>query len=583
MSAFRCDEYSKPAEGAAKCDTYLNIISITRLYVTLDKWVAEGRHASGSATNNSIETSEVDGEREDQLDLSLAKAIHCFSARWLYLGDISGLQCPQYSCYNFLTRLFWRTARKDMLKVINKISYRSVLTLLLFGLTPTPTGLDKDEEADGLTGQICMRLGLEMLHQLRVQLSAPQFYTSKVLRGIKDGQLNAMAEDSYGSEFISIESAAYAAGMIFDNDPTLLEDCRFTLSSGLLGFESEPIFGLFKPQARIFHDATEEWRRDGFDVSNENVSRVVLATATWTYYFWKIVAIFKEALREGYDNRVVATAYTAVLDTIQTFKITYRPLMDICQQRLQFLPWRLKFGWYNTMLRYHLSILKLLEAIERNKRIDLLPNLKVARSDSEQGAINILKFGLDATAPVRQGCEKIAKTKEDSVSMNLIETASFIAIDPWPDNIIATVQLVSRAINGGRRKGLIGPDAFDNLRDALFLTVQQLPSSSKHTHTTRNSLYESMFDKPERLIDPTCPTLNVYSQAPANTTISTYDHIPNRVKYNQQHIQREACCENHLSPFNITDEGMSHDLIAEINNFGLSRLSYLISSNDIRG
>jgi hypothetical protein len=226
------------------------------------------------------------------------------------------------------------------------------------------------------------------------------------------------------------------------------------------------------------------------------------------------------------------------------------------------------------MLRYHLSILKLLEAIERNKRIDLLLNLKIAGSDSEQGAINILKFGLDARAPVQQGCTNIAKTKDGSVSMNPLGTASFIAIDPWPDNIIATVQLVSRAINGGRKKGSIGPDAFDNLRDSLFQTVQQLPSSSKHAHATRNGLYESMFDELERMIDP---------QAPVSTAISTYDHIPNRLEYNQQHIHNEPCCENHLSSFNITDKEISNNLAAEINNFGMSRLSYLISRNDIKG
>lgn len=231
------------------------------------------------------------------------------------------------------------------------------------------------------------------------------------------------------------------------------------------------------------------------------------------------------------------------------------------------------------MLRYHLSVLKLLEAIERNKRTDLLPNLKAARSYSEQGAINILKFGLHAKAPVRQGYEKIAKTKGDSISMNL----PFIAIDPWPDNIIATVQLVSRAILESRNNGLIGPDAFDNLRDTLFQTVEQLPSCSKHTYTTRNSLYGWMFDEPDISIDPSCPTLDVYSQAPANTTISTYNHVPNRIQYNQEHIQREVCCDNHLSSFNITDRGMYHDLVAEVNNLGLSRLSYLISRNDIKG
>ena len=345
MRAFRCDEYSKASYDAVKGYTYLNVISITRLFVALDKWVAEGRHGSGFATDNSIEASEVDGEKADQLDLSLVKAIHCFSARWLHLGEISGLHYPQHSCHDSLVRHFWRTARKDMLKVINKNSYRSALTLLIFGLTPTPSGLEKGEEADGLTGRTCMRLGLEMLRQLRVQLSDSQFYSSKILRSIKDGLWNSMAKDGYEAEFISMESAAYAAGMIFDNDLPLIETCRFSLSAGLLGFESEPIFGLFKPQACIFHDATETWRRDGFDVSNENVSRIVLATATWTYYFWKLVAIFKEALREGYDEKIVATNYSEVLDSIQKFKITFRPLMDTCEQRLQFLPWRLNYGW----------------------------------------------------------------------------------------------------------------------------------------------------------------------------------------------------------------------------------------------
>ena len=235
------------------------------------------------------------------------------------------------------------------------------------------------------------------------------------------------------------------------------------------------------------------------------------------------------------------------------------------------------------MLRYHLGVLKLLEAIERNKRTDLLPNLKAARSYSEQGAINILKFGLHAMAPVRQSCEKIAKTKADSISMNLPRTASFIAMDPWPDNIIAIVQLVSRAINESRKNGLIGPDAFDNLRDTLFQTVEQLPSSSKHTFTTRSSLYGSMFDEPEKPIYPSSPTLDVYSQAPANITISTYDHVPNRVQYNREHIQREVYCDNHLSSFNTTDRGMYHDLVAEVNSLGLKRLSYLILSNDIKG
>jgi hypothetical protein len=39
-----------------------------------------------------------------------------------------------------------------MLKVINRVSYRSVLALFLFGLTPIPVGVSPEEELDGLTG-----------------------------------------------------------------------------------------------------------------------------------------------------------------------------------------------------------------------------------------------------------------------------------------------------------------------------------------------------------------------------------------------------------------------------------------------
>lgn len=233
------------------------------------------------------------------------------------------------------------------------------------------------------------------------------------------------------------------------------------------------------------------------------------------------------------------------------------------------------------MLRYHLGILKLLEAIERNKRIDLLLNLKLARSDSEQGAMNILKFGLYARAPVPKSCPKITETKDRFESMNIMCTASFIAIDPWPDNIIATVQLISTAINGDRKKGLIGPDAFDNLRETLFETIRQLPGSTKQTCTALHSLYHSMFDQSKSLVDPICPTGSLYSEASASSTLSTHDYTQNRIEHQQQHIQREPPGENYVLPSIFTDKGI-YDLAIEVNNVGLSYFGSLISSNDIK-
>ena len=53
------------------------------------------------------------------------------------------------------------------------------------------------------------------------------------------------------------------------------------------------------------------------------------------------------------------------------------------------------------MLHYHMGILILLDAIEAAGRTDLLPKLGKTRTESKQGVINTLKFGLEARCPVQ--------------------------------------------------------------------------------------------------------------------------------------------------------------------------------------
>lgn len=345
LGSFRCRQSSSSCNDPTKRGTYLNTICISQLCASLDKWISEGQGAHHYAANRSSGSRETDPKEEQQINLSLVKAIHCFSARWLYLLDNAAIQRTQPLCYDTLARQFWRTTRRDMLKVINQTSYRSVLTLLLFGMTPLPVGLDEQEEADGLSGQLCMQIALRKLHELRARQKTCQFSGFKVLPSVGPGPLNTIADGNTAMEFIGAESAAYYAGMIFDTSASLTLNSRSLLSSGLLGFDTEPVFRLVKTQSRIFHENTEEWRQSDFEVSNENTSRITVAAGTWKFFVWKMIAVFKEALRDGYDDEVVERVYTAVLDAINQFRITYRPLMAVCERGLQFLDWRPKFEW----------------------------------------------------------------------------------------------------------------------------------------------------------------------------------------------------------------------------------------------
>ena len=121
-------------------------VSLSVLCTQLDAWLRK----------------ESDGDYKEagidwQIEQSLAQMIQTFAVRWL------PVLCPSLGGDNFVetVRAMWRHARRYMLRVINRPSYRSVLMLLLFGLTPVPAGVSVDEEIDGISRQVCVQSALQ--------------------------------------------------------------------------------------------------------------------------------------------------------------------------------------------------------------------------------------------------------------------------------------------------------------------------------------------------------------------------------------------------------------------------------------
>ncbi|OCL11214.1 hypothetical protein AOQ84DRAFT_437850 [Glonium stellatum] len=571
LGSFCCRESNSSLDDLANSGTHPNTICISRLCVTLDKWISEGQGTHQCVANRASESRDADPKEEKQIRLSLIQAVHCFSARWLYLLDNTSIQ-PL--CYDTLARQFWRTARRDMLKVINRTCYRSVLTLLLFGMTPLPVGLGKEEEIDGLSGQLCLQTALGKLHELRARQKTCQFSGFKVLVSVDPGPLDNIADENTAMEFMGAESAAYFAGIIFDTSTSLTLNSRSLLSSGLLGFDTEPVFRLVKTHSRIFHENTKEWRQNGFEISNKNTSRIATAAGMWKLFVWKMIAVFKEALRDGYDDEMVGRVYTAVLDAINQFGTTYNPLMAVCERGLQFLDWRPKFEWYSIMLHYHMGILILVDAIEAAGCTDLLSKLEKTRRESEHGVINTLKFGLEAKCLIRGAKRTVNAVTQTNQVPTSKDTTSFLAIDPYPHHVVAAAQLVSKAIMREYTAGRIGVDAFINLRETLVSALQHLPDCSKSVQTAREQLHKTMFEVTLGLND------GGYAQTSVNFRMTPHDYGLTESGNGQKHItestsRRETLLPDHVINTKRTLELQGiQDLITAINSAGLDRLNY---------
>jgi hypothetical protein len=336
----RFGEHGQPENRFTNPSRLALSVSISSLCAQFDRWM-KGVEGRGRGSFSEHHTSPREMEQERQIDRSLSQAIQAFSARWLPLT----FQSP--SLKEAQTRLvehLWREVRADLLKVINRPCYRSMLTLFLFAMTPIPAGIQEDEELSGIPAQFCVQAAVQQVQHLRARQRSLEFNGSKV-SPLPDAVSISSSADQITTDFMGIESIIYWGALTFDTSSSLTFNTKSILSSGLLGWESESSWRLVRTCTNIFHEDTEDWRVHGLNVTDENANRIIAAAAAWKLLVWKIAAVFKEALREGREEDAVQRIYVVAVDALEQFNVTYRPLLVACERRIQFLSQHTKLRW----------------------------------------------------------------------------------------------------------------------------------------------------------------------------------------------------------------------------------------------
>lgn len=413
-------------------------LSAIKLFTRLD--------AHMSTTTNS-RNSPLDTDIEESLKL----AIQAFAARWLHLApscQISSAQMKDMICHS------WRAARRDMLKVIHRTSYRSFLTLYLFAHTPIPSGISEDEEQDGMSAQVCMQTAMYQLQCLRERRKAP-----------------GLAEVT--SELIDLENRAFWVAMMWDTSSSLVSGARTSLSSGLNGACSEPTWRLVRAfLVGSFKSRTETWHDDSFDINNDNAYEIIAAGVIGKTYIWKTITSFKEALREGVHDDGVKFAWQALLDTIDIWDTPIRGLLAKCERRLPFLDQRVRLNWYGLSVQYYLGIAHLVQVLIDAGRVDLLSAIAKTKQDADCESYNVLKFGLENTYTICQ---------------EPLVNASITAIDPYPRHSLDLVLLLDETLRRNLNRGDITGNTYSHLRSILCSTLRHLPQDSKAVEEARET------------------------------------------------------------------------------------------------
>ena len=316
------------------------MVSISRLCGQLDKWIWDDEYSVTLESDTSVNSHQIDPDM--QIDEFLKNSIQAFAARWLPLTVDTSSSALSIADS---VRACWRRAHRDMLKTINRPSYRSMLALLLFAMTPIPIGIPEDEELDGVSGQVCIHAALQHIQTLRARQRSLLFNGTRINFAKPTNASSSSPASIATAKFINAEGTAYWAALTFDTSASLTLSCKPLLSSGLFGSEYEPAWRMVRSSMEVFQSISKEWKDAEFEMDDERANQIIAAGSSWKLLVWKVTANLKESLRDGHDETEVSRAFNSVLDAIDRFNATYRALLSACQNRIQFFSQETRLRW----------------------------------------------------------------------------------------------------------------------------------------------------------------------------------------------------------------------------------------------
>ncbi|KAK2008845.1 hypothetical protein LZ32DRAFT_694437 [Colletotrichum eremochloae] len=466
------------AIGAQSCPLVTSSCSTANalgigIFSTLDVWSTTSTEQRDS--NHAREKSAEATKRNESVKRSLLAAAKAFTARWLPL--ILNQTDYQTGDVEEIIRSTWRAARNDMLRVMNRVSYQSVLTLFIFSQTPIPVGITKDEEENGISGLVCLHTALLQVQRLRERYDGRQFRGSEVGTWV-NATAGPSSDPDSTERYLQLESRIYWAAVGWDTSTSLAYNVRASLTSGLKGACVEPVWLLVRAfLVGSFHPQTETWRTEGFKVTDEAARKIFSGAAVGSMYIWKNITSLKEALREGVDEDSLLLTWKSLLDAINVYRTSICPLLNTCERQLHYLNQQRRLCWFEVSLQHHLGILTMIDALKAAHRSDLLAQVLDLGQDTESEIFNVLRFGTDSTYTIRcpkdttpaTGLSEITNAPQSTI------TASLITIYPLVSRVVDSVALTKRAIDVKHSQGAINDEVYSYLNSVLTKALHQLP------------------------------------------------------------------------------------------------------------
>jgi len=275
-----------------------------------------------------------DDPKEACINQALMSAVHAFSSRWLPTEFFGAFFSGQEAARIRFMQTLWQQAHQDVLQVVTKPSYRSILALYLFSITPSMSLNSMHPES-----QMCYEASLR--HHLQLK------FESRISYAHWD-QVPASQCTIDRVEFGHLEESAYWFGIVCDISRSLLRCQAPILLSG--PSSQARVWTMVSNQVATFAARQSSMRSRKDVLDDDAVLAILQFGSSCKTMTWAAITDVQDALFHDRMSLDLEDALQFALDKLQYFEDIFYPMLDQCARDFLLLSNKSQLGYGKTSL-----------------------------------------------------------------------------------------------------------------------------------------------------------------------------------------------------------------------------------------
>jgi len=274
--------------------------------------------------------SDDESDEDAKINQALMSAVHAFVCRWLPLeyfrqNDRMSFDDTMVRKKGFMETI-WQQAHENVLEALTRPSYRSILALYLFGITPV-SSTNKQRASSRLCLSTSLRHYLDLRVKSRISPAPALPNRPHTLHPIYGNSTTAQPTDL---NFSHLEDTAYWFGIVIDTSRSMIRCQNPILLPGTAG-HAQQVWELVRKQVENFHLHHPTLHPSTKSaLSEDTVLTILQHGSSCKTLCWASVTGVQDALFYNLSGVATNVAVDSALNEFRRFDKVFSSLLDQC-------------------------------------------------------------------------------------------------------------------------------------------------------------------------------------------------------------------------------------------------------------